>query len=316
MKIKNIGYVFILISLLLLPLQAYPESHISNESMNFGDEMMLFQEIPSVYSASKYEQKVTEAPSSVSIITADEIKKYGYRDLGEILESIRGFHVTYDRNYKYIGVRGFGLPSDYSNRILVLVDGIRINDNIYDAPLIDTAFPVEIDLIDCIEVVRGPSSSLYGSNAFFAVVNIFTKNGRDLKGTEVSGEAGTFDTHKTRLSYGNKYQNGLEVLLSSSFYESEGNDSLDYSGTYSENPWICPDSNTDNCYRLKDIWPADPVASGLDYDSYKNFFAEMKFKNFTLQGNYHSREKGIPTASYETQFNEDPAFTQDTNLLG
>lgn len=311
MEIKNMGYVFILISLLLCPLQAFPESNLSNESMNPGDEMMLFQEIPSVYSASKYEQKVTEAPSSVSIITADEIKKYGYRDLGEILESIRGFYVTYDRTYKYLGVRGFGLPSDYSNRILVLVDGIRINDNIYDSPLIDTAFPLEIDLIDRIEVVRGPSSSLYGSNAFFAVVNIFTKSGRDLKGTEVSGEAGTFNTHKTRFSYGNKYQNGLEVLLSTSFYGSEGNDSLDYGSAYNENPWICPDSNPDNCYRLKDIWPAGPVASGLDYDRYKNFFAEMKFKDFTLQGNYHSRKKGIPTASYETVFNEGPTFTID-----
>jgi len=53
------------------------------------DGSMLFDEIPSVFSASKYEQKVTQAPSSVSIITADEIEKFGYRDFMEILESIR-----------------------------------------------------------------------------------------------------------------------------------------------------------------------------------------------------------------------------------
>ena len=55
---------------------------------------LLFQDIPSVYSASKYEQKVTEAPSSVSIVTADEIRKYGYRTLNDILASLRGFIIT------------------------------------------------------------------------------------------------------------------------------------------------------------------------------------------------------------------------------
>ena len=64
-----------------------------------SEEKLLLQDIPSVYGASKYEQKVTEAPSSVSIITADEIKKFGYRTLADILRSVRGFNVTYDRNY-------------------------------------------------------------------------------------------------------------------------------------------------------------------------------------------------------------------------
>src|SRR5215510_5375492 len=64
-------------------------------------------EVNSVYSASKYLQKVTEAPSSVNIVTADEIKKYGHRTLADILRSVRGFYVVYDRNYSYIGTRGF-----------------------------------------------------------------------------------------------------------------------------------------------------------------------------------------------------------------
>ncbi|MCU0580418.1 MAG: TonB-dependent receptor, partial [Desulfobacterota bacterium] len=62
-------------------------------------EALLFQEIPSVFAASKYEQKVTEAPSWVSLMTAEEIKKYGYRTLAEILQSLPGFYLTYDRLY-------------------------------------------------------------------------------------------------------------------------------------------------------------------------------------------------------------------------
>jgi iron complex outermembrane receptor protein len=66
-----------------------------------------------VYGASKYDQKLMETPASVSIVNQDEIKKYGYRNLADILRSVRGFFVTNDRNYHYLGVRGFNRPGDY-----------------------------------------------------------------------------------------------------------------------------------------------------------------------------------------------------------
>jgi len=62
-----------------------------------------------VYAASKIEQKTTEAPSSVTIVTADEIKKFGYRTLAEVLRSVPGFNVSYDRNYAFLGARGVSL---------------------------------------------------------------------------------------------------------------------------------------------------------------------------------------------------------------
>ena len=134
----------------------------------------------SVYGASKYEQKLMEAPASVSIVNKDEIKKYGYRNLADILRSVRGFFVTNDRNYQYLGVRGFNRPGDYNTRILLMVDGHRLNDGLFDQAPVGYDFPVDIDLIDRVEVIRGPSSSIYGTNAFFAVVNVITRNGREL----------------------------------------------------------------------------------------------------------------------------------------
>ena len=91
--------------------------------------------IDSVYGASMYLQKVTEAPSSVTIITADDIERYGYRTLADALRSVRGFYITNDRNYSYLGVRGFSRPGDYNARILLLIDGHRLNDNVFGSAL-------------------------------------------------------------------------------------------------------------------------------------------------------------------------------------
>src|SRR5262249_27237518 len=185
---------------------AFAQSELASSSTLATEESILFQEIPSVYGASKYEQKVTEAPASVTIVTADEIKKYGYRTLADILQSVNGFYVTSDRNYSYLGIRGFSRPADYNTRVLVLQDGHRLNDNVYDEAYIGTESPLDVDLIDRVEIIRGPSSSLYGTNAFLGVINVITKRGRDIKGAEVSTEIGSYNSYKGRFTYGNRFQ--------------------------------------------------------------------------------------------------------------
>jgi outer membrane receptor for ferrienterochelin and colicins len=255
-------------------------------------EELMTIEVASVYSASKYLQKVTEAPSSVSIVTAEQIQKYGYRTLAELLRSVRGFYGTNDRNYSYIGVRGFARPGDYNTRVLLLVDGHRLNDNVYDQALLGTEFPIDVDLIERVEIIRGPSSSLYGTSAFFAVINVITKRGRDLKGVEASGEMASFGTYKGRFSYGNKFEKGLEVLLSGSYYDSRGPKRLFY-----------PEY-------------ADPahnygIAEQADDDQSKSLFGQVAFRQFSLRGVYGVREKGIPTGAYDTLFNDPRTRTID-----
>src|SRR5690349_15333145 len=142
-----------IVGLAIFPLFAFAQADLPTTLERQGEEKLLLQEIPSVYGASKYEQKVTEAPSSVSIVTADEIKKFGYRTLGDILRSVRGFYVTYDRNYSYIGVRGFARPSDYNTRILLLIDGHRLNESIYNSVYVGTEAVLDVDLIDRVEII-------------------------------------------------------------------------------------------------------------------------------------------------------------------
>ena len=151
-------------------------------------EMSLEQlmDIPvlTVVTASKREQTTTQAPAQASVVTADDIRKYGYRTLADILRSAPGFYITYDRSYGFIGVRGFGRPGDYGGRVLLLVDGHRMNDPLYDTVAVVNDFIVDVDLIERVEIIRGPGSALYGNNAFFAVVNVITKRANSFRNGE------------------------------------------------------------------------------------------------------------------------------------
>ena len=135
-----------------------------------------------VFGASERLQPVTEAPASVSFITAEEIARYGYRTLADILRGVRGMYVTNDRNFSYVGTRGFAKPGDYNSRILLLVNGHRVNDNVFGQAEIGAEFGLDPAMFERVEIIRGPASSLYGDSAFFAVVNVITRTGASLDG--------------------------------------------------------------------------------------------------------------------------------------
>ena len=246
-----------------------------------------------VYSASRHLQSSTEAPSSVTVITADQIQKHGYRTLADILRTVRGFYVTYDRNYSFVGIRGLNRPGDFNTRVLLLIDGHRLNDNVYDEAMTGTEFPLDVDLIERVEVIRGPVSSLYGANAFFGVVNVMTRKGRDVGGLEIASEAASFNTYQARISYGRRLPH-LEFLFSGTFFGSRGHNRLFYP------EFNAPESNNG--------W-----AMHADDDQVGSLFSTVRVKDFTLQALAASREKGIPTASYGTVFNTSGSRTKDAH---
>ena len=85
-----------------------------------------------VFAGSKRAQQTRDVPSFVSVVTAAEIKEYGYRTVADVLKTLPGFYVANDRNYSYVGIRGFERSGDYNSRVLLLLNGLRTNDNIYD----------------------------------------------------------------------------------------------------------------------------------------------------------------------------------------
>ena len=248
--------------------------------------------VDTVYGASKFLQKVADAPASVTIVTGEEIQKHGYRTLADALRSVRGFYVIYDRNYSYVGVRGFSRPGDYNARILFLLEGHRVNDNIFDGAYVATEFPVDVDLIDRIEIIRGPNSSLYGTGAFVALVNVITKRGRDLNSAEFSTEAASLNSYKGRVSYGGRLDNGLEMLLSGTFYNSQGHRRLFFP------EFANPATN-------------NGFAENADGDQSYSMFADLIYRDFNVHVVQASRTKHIPTASFGTVFNDPRTQTTD-----
>jgi len=254
-------------------------------------EELLQVEVREVRTASRYLQATREAPASVTVLTAEDFRNYGYRTLADALRSVRSVHVTYDRNYSYLGMRGFGLASDYNNRVLFLVDGHRLNDNIYDGALFGNEFILDAESIDRVEIVRGPGSSLYGSNAFFGVVNVLTKRGEQLDGAELSASAGSFGAYRGRASYGRRLEDGADVLVSGSYHHAEGQTL--YFPEFD-------DPATGNGYARE----ADGERAG-------NAFARVSYEGLTLQGAFVSRAKHVPTGPYGTAFPSTRTVTWD-----
>ena len=231
--------------------------------------------VPTVVGASKHEQKITEAPSAVSIVTQEDIRQFGYRTMGDLLRSVRGFYVTYDRAYNFTGLRGVNRPGDFGGRVLINLDGHRLNEPIYDSAFTHTDFLLDMDLIDRVEIIRGPGSSLYGNNAFFTVINVVTRRGRDLSGAEASTTAGSYDTYTGRLSYGQQFStNGVELLISGTWMDSEGHDDLRYPAFSAEN---------------------NGVAEGMDGSRARSVYASLSYGELSLSGGYIDREKDVTT---------------------
>lgn len=276
------------VTLLLAPAAARAEAQSVASLADLPMEQLLSMQI---YSASKFTQSLSEAPTVASIITAEDIRSFGWRTLGEALASVRGLYVTSDRNYAYLGARGFLRPGDYNTRFLLLIDGYRVNDAVYDQAPIGSDFPLDLELVERIEYVPGAGSSIYGSNAFFGVINVITRSGRSLLGARAGLDIGSFGERRVRASYGWETASRQRLTLSASDSEVRGRDRY-----YRE--FDQPGNN-------------NGVATGLDFDRVKKLMFKAEAGDLTLTALYASRDKGIPTASFAQVFNDPRSHTVD-----
>ncbi|MCK4667843.1 TonB-dependent receptor [Candidatus Dependentiae bacterium] len=205
------------------------------------DETLLFSEDELVTVATKTPKKFKDVPASMTIITQAQIQAMGYTTLSQILQTVPGIYIsTSERHLRRLAIRN--VTSSYNDKALLLVDGIPYREVFYGHLFIDEYFPIEI--IKQIEILRGPSSALYGTNAFAGVINIVTKNFSDIDKTEnnvkdcektktvtdsgtrivnnLNIKVGTHDLSEFAVLSAAKFQDGSEVIIYGRKYETKG----------------------------------------------------------------------------------------------
>ncbi|MCE9501705.1 MAG: TonB-dependent receptor [Leptospira sp.] len=179
-------------------------------------------------SATKIARKTSEAPNIVSVISDTEIKDYGRISINDILYQQPGFSPSMDYDRRTVSSRGL-YEGWNNNHLMLLMDGVQFNDNLYGSAYTSEITPVS--LIKSLEVIRGPGSALYGSNATNGVLNVNTYTGADLKGElKTRARVGDFGTRIFDLTTGNTGQY-LSYVLSYNNYSTNGNNYNDYDGS-------------------------------------------------------------------------------------
>lgn len=174
-----------------------------------------------IISTPKFSENPDYNPSAISILTQADIRSFGWRSISDALRTLQGFNVTNDHAYTYAGVRGISPVGDFRARMQVLIDGASINENIYAAAPLDSAFPLDIGLVERIEVIRGPSAAVYGNDSMFGVINIVTRSGNSLGNGEVELGAGSGRERKLRASWRGQLA-GKDIVLSASSFNADG----------------------------------------------------------------------------------------------
>ena len=212
---------------LLFLLTWYAVTAIAQEAPMNSDEAELLQmygaqEMISVATGAK--QPVGKAPAVASVITAEDIKAIGATDIDEALETVPGLHIAHTKD-GYNPVYSFrGVSSEYNPQVLMLINGIPIT-NAYAGNRNNFWGGMPVQAVARIEVVRGPGSAVYGADAFAGVINIITKTKQDIKGTEVGGRVGSFDTYDGWALHGDTWA-GFDVAAMVEYHDTQGQNSI------------------------------------------------------------------------------------------
>jgi outer membrane receptor protein involved in Fe transport len=239
-----------------------------------------------VEGAAMHPQSLEDAPASVTIITAQDILKYGYRTLAEALASARGFYLSNNRTFHTVGVRGFNLPGDYASRFLVMVNGHNMADNVFDFMLyFGEDFPIDISLVQRIEIIRGPSSALYGSNGIFATINIITKSPDQAGPPAVIADVGSFGEKKGQVMAAGSIGKNAKVLFSGSVFNNGG-----------ESPLFFPEFNAPETNNGQ--------AVHMNGEKGYHFFSNLVWRNWNITAAFADRKEIQPISWGPTIFND------------
>ena len=288
--------VAVILALLLFPNQSFAQTQAEEITKIFSEEQ-------TVITATKREQKISESPSAISVITAEDLADLGVTKLSEAFLMTPGVQFGYVTSAWQAagGIRGFNrLPA---NKIMALINGMPQTYEVNQTPNF-TTLPIALEEIERVEVLRGPGSSLYGPNAMFGVINIITKKPEDTKGNLVSlraGEDGLFYT--TYMHSGSIIDNKLAYRFTVNY---DTRDNFGYLATTRDPADRSTRFNTSLGYAVDDNSRLDIFGSYVDegriytLTAFPNFFKD----EYVYYGNirYTSKDPNISIRVY-TDYN-------------
>lgn len=208
----------------MLPVLFFTPVSYAAQAANAPSEFALFEEVPMVFSASKIEEPLIEAPAAISVISGEDLHDWGILDLPDAFRYVPGVDVVAFSGREW-GVSPRGMNERFARRTLVQIDGMSVY-----TPMLSgvewATLPLLAEDIDSIEVIRGPNDTLYGFNAFNGVINIKTKKPEDAQGLFGRYVYGTNDRSQYTGRYGDSVRfndtQKLDFYTSYSHLESQG----------------------------------------------------------------------------------------------
>ncbi len=242
-----------------------------------------------VTAASRASEDVADAPASVTVLTGEEMRLLGFTTVADALNGVRGVSVRDDLSYTLLGVRGTTRTSDVNQRLLVTLDGHSLNEGQLGYASVSRDLLADLRDVERVEVVRGPGSALYGSNAFAGVVNVVLREGdaRPQPGVAVAAD-GTRGVRARAGASGTLGPHG-GWWATMSGWTSQGGDYV----------FTRADGST-------------YASSMLDHANAGGVNARAWLGDVALNAYWNGRRRGIATGAYDTIMGDPDSHEQDT----
>lgn len=303
MKPKSFKYFSLVFALTLITFLCTAQEDLTREGEAlFGDF--------TIESSSKFNQRVSDIPSSITVVTSRDIRQYGFQTLAEVINFLSaGFYTLYDRRYEFAGTRGVFAFEDYNSRFLLLVDGHIINEPSNNCAGLDRSLPIPLDLVERVEIIYGPFGTLYGTSNLGGAINVVTKKPEDVSRVSLKVRAGGFNSIEgmSAFSFNSTLaEKPFSGYISFSSYDSDGK----RAGTPSVllrdgDPWYGP-VNWDGGSLYGGKWERR-----ADFERSPSIFGKLIFGELSLEAFWGYRKKGAPYAPWGDVYGENSNWTKD-----
>ena len=272
----------------------------ASEIDNISDFKALLDDLSDI--ATKKSINVDHLPSVVTVINAQTYLDGGIQNIGEALNMLPGIQMQVSpMGYNITTVRGLKNPNAYlSDKIKILIDGVAINNEVQGSSSFYMDFPMQ--LVDKIEVLRGPGSTVYGAGAFYATINVITKLGNSKKEKQLFVGTGSYDD---RTVLGNFYTEIGDWKIFADGYYKENDKYVKLPDDFSSNGSKTDEEMQDFTLGLKAINGGFEFLTRYKENRYGNFYGfEEDLDPIGNQDKEHENSYFFTQLSYKTSFND------------